>query len=238
MSLPAPSPVFDPQLDADQAALEQAMLLREQMDEQRKKLLAMAAAIKNPFEAMVVLMMNVIPSEMSEQEAGISELAGSSNIMSDLRRMLADAQKGISDAGNTTDAEGQALVNFVNQLEAKLNDPNFPVDPSTKANILDALKDIKDSFGADWGSGAGVAADLNAWGKVDPSNPQPSAFLKDVSNDLQTINQSVSAMSTTTNTQLQFQTEQYKQIMGTFNDMLKTLIQQNATPIQNFKSVG
>ena len=232
MAVPYPAPLDNSQIDADQAALEQAILMQQQMDEQRKKLLAMANAIKDPFEAMQVLMLDVIPTEMSEQESGISQLAGSSNIMSDIRNMLAEGQNDIGKGGDTTPAQAKAFADLIDQLEAKLNDPNFPIDPSNRKNMLDAIKDIKAQFGNAWGDGRAMAMDMKTWGIYDKMG-QPSQQMKTITNDVQTLNQSVSALSTTTNTQLQFQTEQYKQIMGTLNDMFKTEIQQIATPIQN-----
>jgi hypothetical protein len=80
-------------------------------------------------------------------------------------------------------------------------------------------------------AGSGIA-DAILWGVHQQNGGQYSPVLKGISDGLQTVNQSVSALSTSTNTKLQFQSEQYKQGLGILSDLEQGVEKEMAKYIQ------
>jgi hypothetical protein len=102
-------------------------------------------------------------------------------------------------------------------------------------NMLDAIKGVATEFGKSWGDPAKMVATMKAWEKQ-ATDGKNSPDLKNIQDQFQTMNQTVSAFATTTNTQLQFQTEQYKQFLGIFNDVNSTYLKFVGTMVRNQKT--
>ncbi len=116
-------------------------------------------------------------------------------------------------------------------------------------NLLTQISNIKSAFGKDWGNKDAMAKDIIRWkaettGGQDsgggPNSGPPSATpppqLKQIQDAFQTINQSVSALSTAANTELQYQTEQIKQFLGIYESVNQAYLKATGSMVNNQRS--
>ncbi|MBS0629831.1 MAG: hypothetical protein JSS30_06370 [Verrucomicrobia bacterium] len=247
-------PTLNPQIAKDLAAYEAAQEAYQFDCQEIQRLAAALSHMKNPMFGVQEVMSAVM--NMSGDQ--ISTLSAMDNIDTDMRNMLQDAQNGcntLQTAPGNPDvpskqqiADAQQIINNIDGLEAFLKwqqslgkDSIF--DQGTISNMLSAIKNIKGDFTESDGSGQtinvwGNASGMAAWlmlANQNAGNGYDSA-LKTLQDGFQTLNQSTSALSTTTNTQLQFQTEQYKQYLGIDQSSIQAYLKLTSAMIQNEKT--
>jgi hypothetical protein len=210
--------------------------------------LATLMASHNSFAAFMLCINKIFPDVSTVQQDKINTQADAENIATDLRTFVTDAQNIVNQAPNITAAQGQQLQWYINTLNTLLSGNNLPmVDSVTKANMQNSINDFINQFNVnhsdDWTepTGGAVAGDLNEWatppvnqGGNNPGGPSPE--FKSIMNDLQTLNQSTSGLSTTVQTTLQFYVNNYNQWIGIFNNALQDDIKEISAPINNQKS--
>lgn len=157
-----------------------------------------------------------------------------------------------------TNKDAQEILDGVQMLEAFLKWqstlPHPVVDSGTIANIQSAINNIKAPFGKDWGKSGAMAADISQWtnnqtggSQLLPLQPPGSPVnapvggtyspqLQEITDGFQTNNQSTSALATSTNTQLQFQSEEYKQGLSQLQAVIESVSKLTAAMIQNERS--
>lgn len=255
------APLLNPQLAKDLQAYE---LAQEQYKADCKEIQQLAAALasmKNPMFGV----QEVMGAVMNMSGDQISALSSLDSVDTDLRGLLQGAQNAFNGLGNDAPnmgngkvdpkdvAYGQTILDNITQLEnfvkwqQSLGDKS-PFDSGTLDNLSSAIQDIKGAFdikGAPsaWGNPGAMAGDIMTW--VNQSNngsgggngggtyaPQ----LKAITDGFETTNQTVSALSTTTNTQLQFTTEQYKQYLGIDQSSIQAYLKLTSAMIQNEKT--
>lgn len=232
----APEPVLNPDIAKD---LEAYMLAMQMLQEARQKLLAMAAQLKHMKNPMygVMMIMNQFQEISGDQ---VRVLSAVDNIDSDIRAEVNDAQGatnsmsgGMMSINGKNDAE--KLIEFVKQLEAFLKSQsggNGVIDGATLKNLEDALDSIKKVFGKDWGNPDAMAKDMNTWVN-ESNNGTYSPELKNLQFAFQELNQSSSALSTVTNTKLQFETQMFQQFLGIDETTIQAYQKTDASMIQN-----
>lgn len=235
-----PEPVLNPELARDLEAYMEAM---QMLQEARKKLLAMAAQLKHMKNPMygVMMIMNQFQEISGDKVRVLSE---ADNVASDIRNAVSNAQGTTNDmAGGAISlknwkSDAEKLIQFVKQLQAFIKyeaGGKGVVDSATLKNLEVALKNIKDQFGKDWGNPAKMAADMNTWFNESQKGTY-SPKLKNLQFAFQQLNQSTSALSTSTNTRLQFTTEQYKQFLGIEETTIEAYQKTNAAMVHNERS--
>ena len=91
------------------------------------------------------------------------------------------------------------------------------------------------AFGSSWGDASKMDSTMATW-ISDMKSGQNVPDLKNLQDGFQTINQSVSEFSSTTNTQLQFVENQFKQGMGEENSAIQAYQKMNSNTIRHFTS--
>lgn len=244
---PSIEPVLDPNLAADLQAWMNAQLQLQQDKDMLQKLLLMLHTMKNSMYGCQ-LVMNQMMTINGDKVAGLSAI---DNVDSDLRALLSRAQSDYNDAvanyaGNEdeppTPAQAAALkdmVATVADISAFLNweksqGNNSIIDGDDIDNMQTAISGIQGNF-TSWGDVNSMGQDMNTW-IYNENTGTASTQMQNIQNNYQTINQSTSALSTTTNTSLQFTTEQYKQWMGMVQASQDSYLKGNLASIQNQKS--
>lgn len=251
---PNPEPIINPQLAKDLEAWLEAQMQLDQDKKILQKLLLALHTMKNALfgcQEVMNQMMNI----NGDKVAGLSAV---DNVDSDLRGMLSKAQGDWNDAVNNAPTDGsdnmtpkekaalQDMVDTIQSLESflkwqgSLGDKSI-LDASDVNNILDQIKSIKDAFGQtgnqpNWGNLDQMGIQLNTWIYNQDNEGNSSPQMQTIQGALQVINQSTSALSTTTNTNLQFTTEQYKQFMGILQTTQDAYLKFTATSVQNEKT--
>jgi hypothetical protein len=243
------TPVIPPnsQIGKDLAALLAAQQLRNEMLQQIKALAAALTTMKNPMFGVMELMNDYSNSEGAQ----IQGEAAVDNVDSDLRNTFSNGQSGFNRALNNADIPPDApdkkgvagcnsMIKAVHQIELfikyeKSQGNNSVVDKGTLGNLQQAVTQIKSAFGGDWGNATAMATDIDNWSYGSGSgngNGQYQQAFKSIQDGFQTANQSVSALSTTTNTQLQFSAQQFQQFLGTMQSAIQSLQQLTAASVQ------
>jgi len=244
-----PAPLLNPQIAKDLKAYEIAMEELNYAREEIKKLAAALQHMKNPLYGVQMVMSEV----MNMGGAQISSLSALDNVDTDLRNILQDGQNGFNSAQNDNSdpsnpnmttpqqkADGEKFKNSLDQLENFLKwqqslGKNSIIDGGTLKTMLSAISSIKNLFNgpANW-NGGNIGHHINGWTKQ--QNGQYSPELKTIQDSLQTLTQSTSALSTTTNTELQFRSEQYKQYLGIDQSSIQSYLKLTSAMIQNQKT--
>lgn len=177
-------------------------------------------------------------------------------LLTAMRNGLNDAQtdfNGIAgdtstDGGNPTSGdvtEAQNMMNEINGLQAVLNyikaynkaNPDHPMmDPTMVKNLQDAINNITGPFGSAWtnNDASAVAKDIQQWVNSANSGSVDGGY-KTLVSAFQTLNQTVSALSTTTNTMLQSQVELVKQLLGIMEAVNQSIVKLTLTEVNNQK---
>ncbi|MCI0381433.1 MAG: hypothetical protein L0207_00040 [Chlamydiae bacterium] len=240
-------PVLDPQLDKDLKAWEDAIAKYNEDKKALEKLLAMVVAMKNPLLAVQLMMLGV----MGIQEDKVAGLAAANNIDTDLGNMIRGAQNTFNDwmanAANQPPMTGdvEKFRAAINQLETFLKDElaklnagqNTPFDATTLKTMIGALDSIKAPFGADWNSSDpnDMGRDFRQW-MLQYQQGQVPPQIKVLQDSIAQFNQSTSALSAVTGTEMNFEAQQYDGYQGitkTGFDMYAQLV--NAS-VQNQKT--
>jgi len=241
-----PKPVLNPQIAKDLMAYLEAM---EMLEDAKKKLKAMAANLSNMKNVMfgVMEIMNMFQNVEGDQ---VNALSSVDNIDSDLRSQITGGQNSVNDfqGSKNQTAEMQKLIDFVNEMQNFIDAKGGAkgvIDDSTLKNLQAAVNTIKAQFtwpkGSahpgenDWGNAKKMAYDMSCWEKGTKNGTYPYQ-IKNIQNGFQELTQTTSALSTTTNTNLQYTTEMLKQYLGIDNTAMQSYQKGNAQLIQNQKS--
>jgi len=246
-------PDLNPQTAQDWAAYENAIAQYNLELKEIQELAAMLVHAKGQFGYNMYQVMEVVDAVNNKGGDQVGILSATENFSTDLRNLLQDAQNNynglLGDGKDYTDptpaemAEAAQFKQDLDQIQAILDWQQSPscknpiIDKGTSDNISSAIKNIKDALGDSWNdkpgtpAGSGIA-DAILWGVHQQNGGQYSPVLKGISDGLQTVNQSVSALSTSTNTKLQFQSEQYKQGLGILSDLEQGVEKEMAKYIQ------
>lgn len=237
----------DPNLQQDLAAIAQAQQEYEKMKEKLQQMVMLLQSCGNPLIAAQDIMMLT----MDMQGQSVTVLAGVDNLASDLRSDITNIESDfnqigsdITDGQNTptekTEADIAALYAQVDSIEQFLKSQqalgsNSPIDQGNITNMLGQIEALKGPFGGAWDNAVQAYPDVadwfaNAWGG------QPSPEIQTIENAAQTLDQSVSAFSTTTNTKEQVAGQTYTQEEGIVNDTMKTYMQLVTGFVNNQKS--
>ncbi|NGX39503.1 MAG: hypothetical protein KR126chlam1_00832 [Chlamydiae bacterium] len=226
---------------------EQAMGQYNLEKQDLQKLLAMLHTMKNPMFG-VMLVMNKIQDIQGAQVTAFSDVM---NVETGLRDTFGTMQTEMNDATSSS-ASSKHMTDFLNhynQLQTFLSyEKSLPenervIDSSSLSSLQSSLSSIADVFNSgstDFGNAQAMTWDLQAWGGTkgvtDPTNGDYSKHWAKLQNAFQTLNQTVSALSTTTNTQLQYLTQQFKQFLGEFQSASQSLLKYTATTVRNQRS--
>lgn len=238
-------------------AYEEAM---SELNAARKELKKMAAGLSHMKNVMYGVMefMNMF---QNVEGAKVKALSDVQNIDSDLRSQISEAQGDVnqfeSGVGHSTfmnlntqitpkeKAQMQSLMNLVDMLnfEVKiLQGVKGLSSSSVVKNIEDGIGSIKGAFqwpgskGSDqnaWGSPTRMAHYLHFFVQQAGKEGKYSSNLKNLQFGFQTLNQTTSALSTSTNTNLQFVTAMFKQFLGVDESSMKAYQEMNSKIINN-----
>jgi len=232
----AVNPEEGSRIGKDMAAWEAAEARLKEDQSMLKQMCAMIGTMKNPLVGaqMVMQQMTTVSGDRVEG------LSAASNVDTDLRNQVMGSQTNFNTGGKMTPAQAKKMYDALNKLKAWLENQKALgnksiMSPDSINNMLDAIKGVATEFGKSWGDPAKMVATMKAW-EAKSKDGKSSPDLKNVQDQFQTMNQTVSAFATTTNTQLQFQTEQYKQFLGIFNDVNSTYLKFVGTMVRNQKT--
>lgn len=239
--VPMADGIIDPKTVQDYLNWEMS---QEAIQASRKKLqeelLQMASAMQhsNPmFYAQMIMF--TLTDEKGQEIGGLSNIL---NLDTDMRTQVTVAQDAMNSQtpGNTTFKDMKAFENAIDSLEAFLKQQqglgsNSPLDQGLIKSMLSAIDQIKTQFGSDWGNIGLMAADWMNW-LQQANNGTAAPQINSIQNGLQTLTQSVSALSTTTNTQLQFMVQIFQQILSIVNSAMRTQQEGTSTFVKNQKS--
>jgi len=246
-------PQLNPQTAQDWAAYENAIAQYNLELKDIQKLAAMLVHAKGQFGYNMYQVMEVVDAVNNKGGDQVGILSATENFSTDLRNLLQDAQNnynGLLGATNSPDeptpqedAMAEKFKEDIDQIQAILDWQGSPscqnpiIDKGTLNNINTAIQNIKDAAGTTWNDLPGAPPGSNLAENImtavsNQNGGQYSPMLKGISDGLQTVNQSVSALSTSTNTKLQFQSEQYKQGLGILSDLEQGVEKEMAKYIQ------
>ncbi len=236
-----PQDVINPQLAKDLEAIMEARMELSAIEQKIKKLAAALKTMKDPLLGIQEIMGLV----MNESGAKIKGLSAVDNLDSDLRSMLGTAQSAFNTAADPKNVKERTemtkkMMDIINELQAFVKEQegagkNAVVGPADLKNIQGAIDSIKSPFGSNWGKPSKMGADILDW----TSDNKKGAYtkqLRGVTNGFQTLNQSVSALSTTTNTKLSYEVEQFKQVMGMMESDNQLILKTQMTEVGNQRS--
>lgn len=209
-------------------------------DEKRiQELALMLTHMKNPLYGVQEIMGAVM--DMSGDQ--VSGLAAIDNLDSDLRSGISNAQGSANSIGGGKATkqdlkEAQQMLKILKDIQAfidkeeKADKKDQVADPASLKTLQNAINQIKSAFGSDWGDPSKMVAKIHSWIE-DAKKGKYESGMKTMMNGFQTLTQTVSALSTTTNTRLQFTTEQFKQFMGIDEDSLQAYLKLISGTINN-----
>lgn len=248
------APVISPDLAKILAQYEEDMSILAEVKEKLKKL---AAGIKNTGNVMLEVI-EVFSLFQNAQGSQMRVLSDVDNLDSTLRGKLSAGQSGWNTMGGTGGAskngkhqkewmynltpKGQngakQLMEELHQIEQFIKyekglGGKSILDGDSLNNLQKAIDSIKTNFGKAWGDPAAMERDMQEWtGLVDGGNQVPN--LKNIQDNFQTINQSVSELSSTTNSRLQFVENEFKQALGMQNSAQQAYQKMNSNTIRHF----
>jgi len=229
-------------IDKDMKAWLEAQERIKEAREMLNKLLLALHTMKNSLLGVREVMMAM----MSMQGDTVAGFSAMDNVASDMRSDITNAQGQVTNIAGSTespekkDAAAQKLVDLIKHLEGFLKSQstsgNPIIDSDSIKNMQTAINNIKAPFGSDWGNARRMEGHINTWVIHARDTGVASPELKQVQDNFQTLNQSTSAFSTTTNTSLQFNDEQYKQDLTMASGANKTYIDLVSAFVRNQKA--
>lgn len=253
-----PTPVLNPQLSKDLLAYLEAM---EILEEVWQKIKAMAAGLKHMKNVMygVIEIMNMF---QNIEGAKMRVLSSVDNVDSDLRSLVTSSQGAVNAiTGSQTgkvitpnakqEAEAQKFYDGIQQIQAFIDAHGGAkgiAGDSILKNLQEAINNIKTEFGwksnkqpGAWGNKKAMAERFLEWARMSRSAKDGgtgtfSPQLRNIQFGFQQLNQTVSALSTTTNTQLQFTSEMFKQFLGIAASAMESYQKGNLQMVQNQKT--
>ena len=235
-------PILNPQIGKDLEAYLEARMRLKMAEAEVKKLAAMLGSMKNVMWGVQEFMAAV----MGMQGDQIGGLAAVDNLDSDLRSEVGSGEStfnGIENGGSNFGkkvSEAKKLIQLIDQMEAFLKYEKSLGNKSVFGqgaikNLQDAINSIKSTFGGHWGQPSVMADLIAGWVRAEKKGKYEGP-LKTIQDAFQTLNQSTSALSTTTNTQLQFKTNEYKQTMGMDESIIEGYMKSLSAMVNNQRS--
>lgn len=231
-------PALNPQLRKD---LEEYLLDMKLLQEELQKIKKMAAELKHMKNVMygVMMIMNEFQTYQGQKVKALSDL---DNVDSDLRAEVNDGQEGMNGMSGTNNSASEAkkLIEFVKQIQAFIDREAGKggkgiIDKATLQNLENAIHSIKEAFGKDWGNAAEMAKDVKWW--IEQSkNGKYFPALKNIQDAFQELIGSTSALSTSTNTELDFTTKLFQQFLGIDETTMQSYQKSTASMVQNQRS--
>ncbi len=240
------SPI-DPQFQADLEAWAEAMAEVQQEYAQIKQL---AAHLKSHSTDMyqIIVIMDVMQDPSQSKVKGQSDLL---NVDTDMRNQINSGQSGYNTVANSnaTDVSNNgapadavnganAMIQAMTQLQAELKMllGDKAIDEPTFNNLQGAIDSMESPFGnGNWGNGNDVASDIITWvGAASGGTNTPE--IKTVQDAFQNQIQTTSALSSSTNTQLQFVMEEAKTILGAWQTSMQAYLKMTSALVQDQKS--
>jgi len=233
--------IQDPSSDI-QKYIEQLEKDQKEMDainQMFKDLIAqfLAMAKRNPGEILNFFFFHLMPSLMERSDGLLSIAADQMNTMSGFRSAIANIQNDFNKFGSedTKPDDEKTYQDLLKQVQSALKflDGDTGFDSSTtdqmKSAFTDMLKLLKE---------AGSGAELRNWWDQSkkPDGSKYSDKLKQFADNGNTLNQSVSTVGQAAQTEIQYQTNYYQQIMGFLNQYLQNFHKTTESSIQNQKS--
>ena len=204
-----------------------------------KDLKKLAAGIKNTGNVMLEVI-EVFGLYGDSQGGQIKTLSDVDNLDSTLRSKISAAQSDSNDMQNGGTSQTQDMINEVQQIEnfiqfEKGKGDDSILDQTSLANLKSAIEQIKGNYGNDWGNASKMDNDMSGWiAQLNSGTNVPQ--LKNLQDGFQTVNQSVSQFSASTNTSLQYVENQYKQRLGEENSAMQSYQKMNSNTIRHFTS--
>lgn len=217
---PTMDPVLDPKLAADLLKYEEAQAAYQKKWEELRKQAMAAGIIANPLVYCQMLMLGMT-DVMGDDLGGVAAME---NIQSDLRSGVTGIQNGFNQGGTANSKDMQKILDYFNGLMAFFDSNPKSVGADTVKILKDALDSIKKQFGGSWGDANKMSATWGNWEKEYGKGTVPPQ-IGAIQSALQTGNQALSSLATTTNAIMQTKVETLKQILGIVNDLSKAFIQ-------------
>ena len=143
------------------------------------------------------------------------------------------------ESGGTSKTQG--MIDEIQQIEQFIKfeqgqGKNSILDQTSLANLQSAIDQIKGAYGPDWGNAGKMDSDMNAWIDDLDKKGQNVLALKNLQDGFQTVNQSVSQFSASTNTSLQYVENQFKQALGEENSAMQAYQKMNSNTVRHLTS--
>lgn len=245
-------------LDPNSALQNYIQAWEQQQQQQATDLLNLAAAITtmknmlnsgNVQEAFQFAGMVVMTQSMQCVGDNTGQFAGVENLGTGIRNIIGDLQSIFNEGGgiNSNDANNFAhwLNEFYNSMKGGC--PTWMNgDSSDYTNIMNQLKSIYSEFGlstSQYGNLTGglVSSCIKYWFNNSPSNPPnpggpPAPQITALQGDFQTLNNSVSAISSSATASEQYWTNVYNQAQGVTNNIFQSIGSLNTNSVANEKT--
>lgn len=196
----------------------------------------------------------VMPATMNLKGDSMKELAATMNVASAMEEFTTAAQKDMNNGATMSPEQGDEFVKMIKDFLSKIEaiDPKL-LDPSTKAQLEDAITHIITSMGFSGPNdphftGAIVANMISQWtthptdtSRNNGQDPNPGGktgqqCLQDLQSGFTQWNNTESAQSQVLQAQVQFSTNIYNQFMNTLKAMEQAAVQQGERMVQNQKA--
>ncbi|MBX3718648.1 MAG: hypothetical protein KF898_03240 [Parachlamydiales bacterium] len=176
------------------------------------------------------------------------QFAGVENLGTGIRNIVGDLQSIFNEGGGVNSTDAGNFAKWINEFYNKMSGgcPSWMnSDSSDYSNIMNQLKGIYTEFGistANMGkSGAGgltggvVSGKIKSWFK-NPSGNAPNPAITAMQGDFQTLNNSVSAVSSSATASEQYWTNVYNQAQGVTNNIFQSIGNLNTNSVANEKT--
>ncbi|MBS0651191.1 MAG: hypothetical protein JSR93_08515 [Verrucomicrobia bacterium] len=245
-------------LDPNSALQNYIQAWEQQQQQQQQDLTNLGLAITtmmnmmkggNVQEAFQFAGMVVMTQSMQCVGDNTGQFAGVENLGTGIRNIIGDLQSIFNEGGgiNSNDANNfaQWLNEFYNSMKGGC--PTWMNgDSSDYTNIMNQLKSIYSEFGlstSQYGNlnGGLVSACIKYWFNNSPNNPPnpggpPAPQITALQGDFQTLNNSVSAISSSATASEQYWTNVYNQAQGVTNNIFQSIGSLNTNSVANEKT--
>ncbi|MBS0652304.1 MAG: hypothetical protein JSR39_02130 [Verrucomicrobia bacterium] len=194
----------------------------------------------NVQEAFQFAGMAVMPQSMACVGDNTGQFAGVENIGTGIRNIMGDLQSIFNEGGSINASNPNSAADFSTWINEFFNQMNQGcpawMDQSDYTNIMNTLNSVYTEFGATPGNltAGAVVADLKAW--FTNSGNAPNKAITAMQGDFQTLNNSVSAISSSATASEQFWTNVYNQAQGVLNNIYQSIGNLNTNSVANEKT--
>lgn len=223
-------------------------------------MIATLKGMKDPQLAMNYVLYTLWPALLGQTEGNINQLSGNLNIDSDIRNYGSSATNVFNEGANASSTDIANFIQYLDSLRTNVllaeNPGNVtvngnsvavaPLIDSTDGNsILSAISGIASALtgGATTDIGQLVTGGADAsladttWGQIFGPNATQAqqTTVGQIQQDLSTINQTASTVATPTQSNLQFITSVYQQILSVMQNIAQSLSTQETTFVRQLQ---